>query len=351
MTMTKALSQQLPLLDMHQYYTDPPSFVEELRVACHTVGFFLLRHDLSSELSEQQMEEARRFFRRPLEKKLEISYQDSPAFRGYMELGVENTAGRVDYREQVEFAAESDPAGGPQQAYYERLRGRNPWPSFQPTLETVTIQYVRNVSRIADCLREAMCMALGLDKDALSPLFHDPHWVLKLVCYPPPVNNNDAPSLGVGPHTDTNFLTLVLQDDVGGLQVFSQDEWRDVPCASIPNTLVCNIGEQAQIWSRGYFLATPHRVQLTSSKTRISIPFFYNPRLEATITPLDSISSPWERSETKQHWKQDSNAMLTMVGENTFKSLARSHPLVFAKHHPDLLLLEDGRIVPRETQS
>jgi isopenicillin N synthase-like dioxygenase len=372
--------------------------VEELRVACHTIGFFLLRHDISSELTEQQMEETRRFFQQPLETKLEISYEDSPAFRGYMKLGVENTAGKMDYREQVEFAAESDfsdatkTTGSTTQQqqqqqhnkhahcnydyYYERLRGRNPWPSFQPTLETVTMQYVQNVNRIADCLREAMCMALGLDKDALSPLFRShPHWVLKLVCYPPVEkdNCNAASSLGVGPHTDTNFLTLVLQDDVGGLQVFSQQgEWRDVPSCttttaegSIPNILlVCNIGEQAQIWSRGYFLATPHRVQspTTTSKTRISVPFFYNPMLEATITPIlncdDSTipSSPWEeRSETKQHhhWKQDNNnnAMLTTVGENTFKSLARSHPLVFAKHHSDLLLLEDGRIVPRETQS
>jgi isopenicillin N synthase-like dioxygenase len=337
-----SMSWKLPLLDIRGYYTDPMSFVEELRKACHNVGFFLLRHDVPLGLSEQQMEEARQFFKQPLEKKLEISYEHSPAFRGYMKLGVENTSGKTDLREQVEFAQEAQ-GGKTHHAYYERLRGRNPWPSFQPSLQTVSLQYIQHVCRIADSLREAMCMALGLDKDALSSLFDsNPHWVLKLISYPP--TTRESCSFGVGPHTDTNFLTLVLQDDVGGLQVYSEGQWMDVPF--MPNVLVCNLGEQAEIWSQGYFLATPHRV-LSSLKQRISIPLFYNPMLEATIHPLDSISSPWERS-SKKHWRQEQNTMLTTVGENTFKSLARSHPQVFSKHHPDLLLLDDGRIVPRK---
>ena len=149
-----------------------------------------------------------------------------------MQLGVENTAGQTDVREQVEFAVEQDSATDcdseyPIQPLYERLRGPNPWPDlFQPSLKPCTMEYVKQLCRIAHDIREAMCLALGLDKHALDSLFDDatgkdpPHWVLKMVSYPP--SNDSSCSFGVGAHTDTNFLTLVLQDSVGGLQVFSE---------------------------------------------------------------------------------------------------------------------------------
>jgi isopenicillin N synthase-like dioxygenase len=188
-----------------------------------------------------------------------------------------------------------------------------------------------------------------------------PHWVIKLISYPPSSSTQDDDShhQGVGAHTDTNFLTLVLQDTVGGLQAFSQGEWVNVPTSDDGSNLVCNLGEQAEIWSRGYFLATPHRVlPNTSAQTRISVPLFYNPVLSATIEPLEESSSlqnvQWDRprvTNDDRHWRRDNNAMLPTVGDNTFKSLARSHPEVFQRHHPDLMLLDDGRILPRESKS
>ena len=175
-----------------------------------------------------------------------------------------------------------------------------------------------------------------------------PHWVVKLISYPPVPNREDQ---GVGPHTDTNFLTLVLQDEVGGLQAYSQGEWMDVPTEYGSGVLVCNLGEQAQILSRGYLLATPHRVVAnTTTRTRTSVPYFYNPVLSSTMEPLPeekTRSLVWERPQDYEQWKRSNNAMLTSVGENTFKSLARSHPEVFQRHHPDLEISEDGHLHER----
>lgn len=198
-----------------------------------------------------------------------------------------------------------------------------------------------------------MCSALGLTVHALDPFFNDiagkdpPHWVLKLVSYPP--SSNFLSSLfGVGAHTDTNFLTLFLQGDIGGLQVFSKGQWIDVPSEHGSSVLVCNLGEQAQLLSGGgYFLVTPHRV-LLSKQQRISVPLFYNPKLSASSHPLIDISTSnlkWNRPYDYVNWAQDNNRMLETVGDNTFKSLARSHPSVFQKHHADLVLLPDGRIM------
>jgi isopenicillin N synthase-like dioxygenase len=360
------MKPQLPLLDMALYHTNRPAFVEELRQACHTVGFFLIKHDFP-DVANQMVKESRQFFQRPLVEKQQISYSKSPSFRGYMEFGVENTSGKLDAREQIEYAAEyPHPIQQQQQQQqrqwpiYERLKSpSNPWPtSYQPSLQPTTLEYAKNVCRVADCIRDSLSLALGYPPDRLKPAFEQkdmpPHWVIKLVSYPPPLQKEEEQQQqqGVGEHTDTNFLTLVLQDTVGGLQAFSQGEWIDVP-TDVPQVLVCNLGEQAELWSRGYYLATPHRVVSSSLRrcARISVPLFYNPILSATIQPVEEErleSIPWDRPKDYHHWRRENNAMLPSAGSNTFKSLARSHPQVFQRHHPDLVLLEDGRILPRD---
>ncbi|CAB9500400.1 Flavonol synthase/flavanone 3-hydroxylase [Seminavis robusta] len=377
----------LPILDLAVWEKNPTVFAEQLRIACHRVGFFLLRHDMPQEVAQRQLDETRRFFQQStIEEKLSISYHNSPSFRGYMKLGVENTAGATDMREQIEYAALYSPKDRTRMwPPYERLKHhQNPWPhSHQPELQTATEEYVGHARRISDVIRDALCMALGVHRDTLDPFFgrnctqngetdnaieqEPPHWVLKLINYPVVQTENKqdkSPKFGVGGHTDTNFLTLVLQDDVGGLQVFSEGDWIDVPSNLGPGVLVCNLGEQAEILSGGYFLATPHRVlaNVGNKRDRVSVALFYNPLLSATIEPIvdpEQFHSPtnnnpdettatsalkWERSDFEP-WRRKSNAMLSTVGDNTFKSLARSHPEVFQKHHPDLKLLEDGSVV------
>ena len=400
------LGKRIPILDIAKYNGNRTAFVEELRVACHTVGFFLIKHDFGN-LAKSMLDETRSFFDHPLDEKLRISYEKSPSFRGYMQLGVENTSGNMDYREQVEYAVEYTDTTTKSWPVYERLKaGKNPWPTqFQPNLEPTTMKYSSEVCAVADIIRDSLCLALQLDpKDAIHDKFISdddedsdnevPHWVIKLVSYPPSPASTDRSSnlqQGVGAHTDTNFLTLVLQDSSstndynGGLQAYSQGEWIDVvvPSSSTADSttevqsvdnnvydsasrnidssssyLICNLGEQAETWSRGYFLATPHRVITKPStesslppRPRTSIPMFYNPVLSATMGPLDKHllqNTTWERPQGYDHWRRPNNIMNPSVGENTFKSLARSHPKVFARHHPDLEILKDGRIGIRE---
>jgi len=331
--------------------------VDRLHWACHNVGFFLLKHDIPTELVQQQLHLTRTFFERPLKEKMRISYEDSPSFRGYMAMGKENTSGQLDYREQVEYAVEYDTSVTQCHGVFpsfQRLKiGHNPWPQDPSDLREVSQNYIKHVCRIADCIQRSLCQALNLEEDILSSQFENsqepPHWVIKLCSYQ--ASTVHETSQGVGPHTDTNFLTLVLQDDVGGLEAFSEGQWLNVPPSS--DMLVCNLGEQTQIWSRGYFLATPHRVVANSSKRRTSVPLFYNPALSTKIQPITDCvfaSLLWERDKDcgiTNHWSRNNNEMLTSVGENTFKSLARSHPEVFAKHHSDLMLLPNGLVKKR----
>ena len=112
--------------------------------------------------------------------------------------------------------------------------------------------------------------------------------------------------LSVGAHTDSGFLSLLLQDDVGGLQVMNgAGEWVDAP--PVENTLVVNLGEMLQLATRGYYLATPHRVLLPEPspehgvrdehRARLSVPYFWNPRLEYVCEPMDLPPSVrWTRA-------------------------------------------------------
>ena len=353
-TLLGRMRPRLPLLDLRRWHEAPAAFAEELRVACHRFGFFQLRHRMPDKVAVRAMDEARGFFARPLAVKESIGYGSSPAFRGYMANGVENTAGKPDLREQIEIAAEGLPAAADAWPPYERLRGPNQWPDAQPQLREVIDEFSSGMRGVSIELTRALALAMGLEREALSPLFEPaPHWQLKLASYQPVAADAssagaaDEPQIGVGAHTDSGFLTLLLQDDSGGLEAFTQGEWLEVPPLG-PGVIVCNLGEVCQMMSRGYLLATPHRV-LSTPRARLSIPYFYNPALEATVEPLELPASlPWEREaeyDRERHWRRPQNALLAEYGANAFKSLARSHPAVFARHHSDLRLLDDGRVV------
>ena len=97
-------TMRLPHLDIAVWRSDPSRFARQLRQACHHDGFFQLRHRIPTPLVEHVKAEARSFFAQGAEQKDAIDYRGSPAFRGYMACGVENTAGRPDLREQVDLA-------------------------------------------------------------------------------------------------------------------------------------------------------------------------------------------------------------------------------------------------------
>ena len=176
--------RSLPLLDMRTWRSDPSAFAAQLRSACHHVGFFQLTHRMDPPVVEAALSAAARFFALPECEKLSIDYARSPAFRGYMAAGVENTAGRPDLREQVEMGAEGAAAHPAAWPPYERLRGPNQWPDAAlPALRPAIQEYTRQAGLVASELTEALATALGLPAQAFRPLFGaHPHWQLKIAC-------------------------------------------------------------------------------------------------------------------------------------------------------------------------
>jgi isopenicillin N synthase-like dioxygenase len=115
-----------------------------------------------------------------------------------------------------------------------------------------------------------------------------------------PASNADK-GWGVGEHTDYGLLTLLAQDDIGGLEVKTPRGWTEAP--PIRGALVCNIGDMLDRLTGGAYRSTPHRVMNASGRSRLSFPFFFDPGFDARIVPLpehalarDDSSERWDRS-------------------------------------------------------
>ncbi len=185
---------------------------------------------------------------------------------------------------------------------------------------------------MAGRLLHELLAAIGAPEDFYDKAFADrPHLHLKLVRYPG--SAPDGAAQGVGAHKDYGFLTLLLQDEVGGLQVEGPDgTFIDVP--PLPGAFVINLGELLEVATNGYLKATNHRVvSPPGNRERFSVPFFYNPRLDARIEPV-----PFPHAHHAPGVTQDAtNPLFAEYGRNEIKGWLRAHPQVARRHHADLL--------------
>ena len=97
-----------------------------------------------------------------------------------------------------------------------------------------------------------------------------------------------AQRLGAAEHTDFGVLTILQQDDLGGLQVRNRSgDW--IEAMPIENTFVCNIGDMLERMTAGHYRSTPHRVRNLSGRSRLSFPFFFDPGWDCRVTPIDGV--------------------------------------------------------------
>ena len=327
----------LPILDLSRLDAGPEAaaaFRDDLRAATHDVGFFYLTGTgISPELEDRLHRAARDFFALPEADKLAIENVKSPHFRGYTRVGGERTQGRVDWREQIDIGPERAAVADGSAPDYARLIGPNLWPAAQPELRVVVSEWHDHLSGVARKLLRAWAVALGADESYFDQHFGEPSTLIKIVRYPG--KDDPTPQQGVGAHKDSGVLTLLwVEPGKGGLQVQRDGEWVDAP--PVPGAFVVNIGELLEYATQGYLIATNHRV--VSPKypdDRISVPFFFNPALDARL-PI--IELPADLAAEARGVTQDpANPIHALYGSNALKSRLRAHPDVAAIHHADLV--------------
>ena len=166
------------------------------------------------------------------------------------------------------------------------LAGPNQWPDLPEFKEKITRCHDA-LCGLGYRLMEVACQAIGVDSASIMPAFDRPTTWFRLLRYPAAPADREAGVYGSAPHTDFGCLTILLQDDAGGLQVMTPDGcWIDV--LPQPDTFVVNVGDMLQRWSNGVLKSTPHRVINRSGKERYSCPFFYDPNVATVIQPMPS---------------------------------------------------------------
>ncbi len=237
-------------------------------------GCFRVRHPLfPAARCAGAVADAAAFFDEPEEVKQTLAIDSSAHFRGYSEMRNER-----DWREQIHFGREEQPAGaGPT---YNLLRGPNLWP-LDPAWRWRTLTLMSDLEVAGRDILATLAVRLGLAPRHFLAEEEDPYLLLKMILYQAPPSG--TPRSGVAPHVDFSWITLLLQDDTGGLEVRAAGgDWLEVPPE--PGRLVVNVGEILEFASRGQYRATPHRVvNRSSTKARVSLPFFLNPGLESRV--------------------------------------------------------------------
>jgi isopenicillin N synthase-like dioxygenase len=180
------------------------------------------------------------------------------------------------------------------------LRQETPLPpeAILPGWRSAVRAYYLGMEHAGDAIVRSLARGLGLADDTLSLSFRGGISTLRLAHYhaqptgcsllqhkqPHIMHDGRQRAVMLGAHADFGFVTLLAQDGVGGLQTrMPNGEWVDVPPAE--DTLVANFGKLLERWTGGQIRATRHRV-LSPGSDRFSIPFFYEPRVDAIIGPL-----------------------------------------------------------------
>jgi len=190
------------------------------------------------------------------------------------------------------------------------IYGPNRWADEPNNMREVVLDYWASCDRLAAALIGAFEPMLGLSPGELARRFDHPVTNMTLLHYPPSTPEENVH--GIHPHKDTNVLTFLYPDPVGGLFVRTRDgEW--IEAAAPPDALLINTGDMLEVWSGGRFVSTPHKVVNTTGEERYAFPWFLVPSHDEVIEPLveplagfgrtDPVEvGPWSLEVWRTNW-------------------------------------------------
>ncbi|KAK7308570.1 hypothetical protein VNO77_42188 [Canavalia gladiata] len=281
----------IPVIDLSSL-SDPctlEGIVKEIGKACKEWGFFQVINHGSGLQSRKRIDAvSRKFFGLSLEEKKKVK-RDAMQVMGYHDS--EHTKNVRDWKEVYEFVVE-EPTLMPASLHphdKEVTQWFNKWPQNPPEFREVCKQYAQDMEKLAFKLLELIALSLGLPPKRFHKFFEHQCSYVKLNYYPP------CPSpdlvLGCGRHKDFDVLTILAQDDVGGLEVRRKKDGEWVQVKPIPDAYIINIGDVIQIWSNDAYESVEHRVIANSNKERLSTPFFLHVAHYTMVEPMEELTN------------------------------------------------------------
>jgi len=289
--------QEIPIIDIFSLLgvNDNPKSVrktrKEIEDACKNIGFFYVKnHQIPQKHLDAVISVMEEFFNLPQEEKMKIHIGKSAIFRGYTPLGNELTNDKYDWHECVDFGLDLH-SNHPSVIKGEQLVGYNQWPENLPNFKKVMERHWNLMIILGRRITEGLAMSLGLERNYFAPFMSKSHSFMRILNYPPFGKLQDENlGDGIGAHIDYGFLTILHQDNIGGLEVKNvENEWVSAP--TIQGTFLINIGHMIQRWTNDHYKATVHRVIPPEHETRCSLPFFFEPNFDTVVVPLDEFCS------------------------------------------------------------
>lgn len=264
----------------------------EIGAAARDIGFFAVaNHGVSASIVGELFRASRAFFAQPSSVKDRVAIESSPHYLGYAGIGRESLdpARPGDAKESFNMGREVAP-DDPDLLAGKPFVGLNQWPDL-PGFRAALLAYYEALGPLGELLHSAIAIDLGLDPQFFSGMFARPLSALRLLHYPPHPGTFDGARHGAGPHTDYGNITLLAQDDAGGLEVRTR-AGRWIPIEPVAATFVCNIGDALMRWTNDIYVSNPHRVVNRSGKDRYSVAFFCEPNAETLVACLPACSGP-----------------------------------------------------------
>ncbi|CAN6903179.1 unnamed protein product [Brassica oleracea] len=262
----------IPIIDLADVHVSRPRVVEKIKDAAEKWGFFqVVNHGVPLSVLEEMRDGVRRFFEQDLEvKKSYFSREATKKFVYNSNFDLYSSTACVNWRDSFACYMSSDP----------------PTPEELPVVcRGAMIEHWKHTMSLGALLFELLSEALGLSSDMLKSM--DCMKGLFMIChYYPPCPQPDL-TIGTNHHSDNSFLTILLQDQVGGLQILHQDCWVDV--SPVPGALVINIGDFMQLITNDKFISAEHRVLSNRTETRISVASFFTTNLLPNSTVYGPI--------------------------------------------------------------
>ena len=284
----------LPIIDLQRLEGDMAPVAARLDEAFSRIGFcYFANTGVDPALVEGAFAASRAFHALPMADKLAISM--NATHRGYMApktsvivtSSVANVT-RPNISESFMLMHEVDPADS---RFGTEVHGANQWPAALPAFRAPVVAFDAAMRDFCTRLLPVLARALGLPPESLGPHFARPTTFLRMLHYPPQPPDSPDDSFGSAPHTDYGLITVLAQDNSGGLEVRRRDgTW--LPARPVPGTFVVNVADMLSRWTNGRWQSTPHRVRNLSGGDRYSLPYFFDMDMDSVVECLPTCTGP-----------------------------------------------------------
>ena len=297
--MEQRCADEIPVVDLGALFASQAgdaveAIAREVRAACLGTGFFYIaNHGVDEALIAEAFAANRSFHARPLAEKLAIKL--NLWHRGYQPFATSTLKSSARFApatqaNQLESFFIRHAVSPTDPGYrIKELMGPNQWPD-DANFRDVVGRYDAALRALGLRLLPVFSVAVGEQPSFFGRSFEPPSTALRLIHYPPLPEDRPEDLLGIQPHTDYGFLTILAQDDVGGLEVQRVDGgWIEAP--HVPGTFLLNIGDILARWTNEVFNSTPHRVVGNQAgQDRYSIGMFFDPHIEAEVRCLGGFT-------------------------------------------------------------